>query len=192
MAVAGLTSARAVSYNITSDHATGGLGTPPFGTVNLTQNGTKVDVTVHLNAGYWFVLTGAADMQDFKFNATGVTVPDITITQNAPFPLVASTGAYNGDGTGTFGFGITGTGQGGGTSDKFNTDIIFSVKNAVIADLTAPNSLGNIFVADLYSEFTGKTGPADVSTPPTVPDGGATIALLGVGLLGLGALRRKS
>ncbi|HEY6226243.1 MAG TPA: VPDSG-CTERM sorting domain-containing protein, partial [Verrucomicrobiae bacterium] len=175
--------------------ADGGLGTPPFGTVNLTQNGTKVDVTVHLNPGYWFVLTGAADMQDFKFNAVDVVPSDITVVQNAPASvgtLVASAGAYNGDGTGNFGFGITGTTQGGGGSGKFNSDIIFTVKNATIADLTVPNNLGNIFVADLLSDFTGKTGPADVSTPPTVPDGGATVALLGVGLLGLGALRRKS
>src|SRR6185503_20496228 len=97
MAVAGLTSAQAASitYQITSDHATGGLGTAPFGTVNLTENGTAVDVTVHLAAGYWFVLTGSADFQDFKFNATGVAVSDITITQNAPYTLKATTGAYN-------------------------------------------------------------------------------------------------
>ena len=39
-------------YYITSDHATGGLGTAPFGSVNLVQNGTTVDVTVHLYSGY--------------------------------------------------------------------------------------------------------------------------------------------
>src|SRR5512140_2598715 len=71
--------------DITSDHATGGLGTAPFGTVTLAQNGANVDVTVHLLSGYLFVLTGAADFMDFKFNATGVALADISINQNALF-----------------------------------------------------------------------------------------------------------
>ena len=184
--------AMAISYDITSDHATGGLGTAPFGTVGLIQNGTTVDVTVHLVAGYQFVLTGAADFMDFKFNATGVALGDITINQNAIYPLVAQTGAFNGDGTGLFAFGITGTGQPNGLAGGFSSDIIFHVASATIADLTQVNNLGNIFVADLYSATTGNTGPADVSTPPTtVPDGGTTMLLLGAAISGLALLRRK-
>jgi len=184
-------SAQAIIYDITSDHATGGLGTPPFGTVTLIQNGANVGVTVHLVTGYSFVLTGAADMMDFKFNATGVALGDISITQNAPYTLVAAAGAFNGDGTGTFGFGITGTGQPGGGSGAFNSDIKFSVANALIAELTIPNASGIVFVADLLAP-NGNTGPADATTPEgNVPDGGATVAMLGAALVGLGALRRK-
>ncbi len=182
--------ASAISYNITSDHATGGLGTPPFGTVDVTQNGANVSFTVHLNTGYWFVLTGAADFMDFKFNATGVALGDISITQNAPYTLVAAAGAFNGDGTGNFGFGITGApGQGNGGAGKFNSDIIFSVANATIADLTQPNNLGILFVADLLAP-NGNTGPADV-TVPGVPDGGTTMLMLGSALAGLGAIARR-
>jgi len=193
LALAAAPFAHALTFDITSDHATGGLGTPPFGTVTVLQNGTTVDITVDLNAGYKFVLTGAADFMDFKFNATGVALADITIDQNATFDngntLVAQAGTFNGDGTGLFGFGITGTGQKNGLNGAFDTDIIFHVAKATIADLTAPNELGMIFVADLYSSTTGNTGPADVSVP--VPDGGSTIALLGCVMVGVDFLRRR-
>ena len=185
-------SAQAISYDITSDHATGGLGTAPFGTVTLTQSGANVDVSVALNSGYQFVLTGAGDFQDFKFNATGVALSDISITQNAPGAgtLTATTGTYNGDGTGLFGFGIAGSTQQNGLAGGFSTPINFSIANATIADLTQPNNLGILFVADLYSASTGNTGPADVTTSTSVPDGGATVAMLGAALVGLGSFRK--
>lgn len=184
-------SAQAISYNITSDHSSGigGLGTAPFGTVTLNQSGTSVDVSVHLNTGYEFVLTGSADFMDFKFNASGVALADISITQNAPYTLTAKTGLFNGDGTGDFGFGITGNLQGNGASGGFSTDIMFSVANATITDLTQPNNVDTLFVADLYSTVTGNTGPADVSVP-SVPDGGSTLTLVGAALVGLGGWRR--
>ena len=98
--------AHAIVFDLTSDHCTGGCGTAPFGTVTLEQDGTTVDVTVDLADGYFFVKTGAADDQAFKFNGTGFVVGDITVDQNAPNPLSADAGALNGDGTGNFGFGI--------------------------------------------------------------------------------------
>jgi hypothetical protein len=195
LALAAAPFAHALTFDITSDHATGGLGPAPFGTVTLLQNGTTVDVTVDLNAGYKFVLTGAADFMDFKFNAVGVTLADITIDQNAIFDngntLIKAAGTFDGDGTGLFGFGITGQGQKNGLDGGFDTNIVFHVANATIADLIAPNNLGMIFVADLYSSVTGNTGPADVSGPPSVPDGGSTIALLGCAMVGVDFLRRR-
>src|SRR6184192_3013080 len=92
-------SARADLFEFTSDHCTGTCGTPPFGTVTLTQNGGTVDVDVHLFTGIQFVQTGAADFQAFKFNATGVVLGDITVDAHTP-ALVAAAGAFNGDGTG--------------------------------------------------------------------------------------------
>lgn len=117
IAVSSAPFARAISFDFTSDHVTGGAGTPPFGTVTLTQSGGNVDFNVTLAAGYNFVLTGSADFQYFKFNGTGVAVGDIiNINQNfAGFTLSAATGAFNGDGTGNFTFGITSNHGNGGS-----------------------------------------------------------------------------
>ena len=180
--------ANAIVFNFTSDHCTGGCGTPPFGTVTLTQNGTTVDVDVHLFDGNLFVQTGSADFQAFKFNATGVVLGDITVDAHVP-ALVAATGALNGDGTGNFAFGINCPTCANGGAGAFDNDIVFHVANATIADLTAPNNLGNVFVADILSGTTGNTGPVDASVP-NVPEP-ASLLLLGSGLLGLGAWRWK-
>jgi len=182
-------SAQAISFDFTIDHVTGGAGVPPFGSVTLVQNGTSVDVTVHLNSPNQFVKTGSADFQDFKFNATGVTLGDITVDAG----LAAATGSFNGDGTGSFAFGINNPSQGSGGSDPFSFDIVFHVADALIADLTAPNADGYIFVADILGS-TGNTGPVAAITTnpntPTTPDGGTTLMLLGASFAALSATRR--
>ena len=187
----GAGSARAISFDFTSDHCTGGCGTPPFGTVTLDQNGANVDVTVHLFSPNFFVKTGAGDFQAFKFNATGVVLGDITVDQTVPLEtLAAQTGAFNGDGGGMFAFGIACTTCGNGSSDAFNDDIVFHVASATIADLTAGNDLGHIFVADILSAAagggTGNTGLVDVAVPEP-----ATAALFGLGIVGLAVAGRR-
>ena len=175
-------------FDLTGDHCTGGCGTAPFGSITLSQNGSSVDVTVHLISPNMFVKTGSVDFQAFKFNATGVVVGDITVDQTvAGETLAAQTGAFNGNGTGTFAFGIACTTCGGGASDKFGNDIVFHVANATVADLIAPNSSGNVFVADIIGS-TGNTGPVYATTP--VPEPG-TAALFGLGLVGLAVAGRR-
>ena len=196
IAVSSAPFARAISFDLTSDHVDGpgGAGTPPFGTVTLTQTGADVDFNVTLAAGYKFVKTGSADFQYFKFNGTGVALGDIiNINQNfAGFPLFAATGTFNGDGTGHFTFGITSNHGNGGVAPVYAGPILFSVANATIADLTQPNNLGNVFVADILAP-NGNTGPVDASAPSSrssVPDGGTTVILLGAALGALGMARR--
>lgn len=192
------TAAQAIVFNFTSDHCSTpndgpppGCGTPPFGDVTLTQSGTTVDVTVHLFSPNEFVKTGSADFQAFKFNATGVVLGDITVDAHTP-SLSADSGSFNGDGTGNFGFGIICSTCGNGAGGAFSPDIVFHVASATIADLTAPNNLGNVFVADIISLMsgggTGNTGPVDATTSVPEP---TTILLLGFGLAGLGFVRRR-
>jgi hypothetical protein len=150
-------------------------------------------VTVHLNSPYEYAKTGAGDSQAFKFNATGVSLADITVDQTVPGQtLIADTGAFNGDGTGNFTFGIACTTCGSGLSNTFTNDITFHIANAVIADLTAPNNLGYVFVADVGNPSTGNTGPIAATAPTTPVPEPASIWLLGSGLVGLGFVRKRA
>ena len=162
------TAGNAVTFDLTSDHCTGGCGTAPFGTVEVTQVGANVNFVVDLangppNTVSW-AQTGPADFQLFKFNATGVVVGDISVTQTfAGQTLQANTGTFNGDGTGPFSFGISCTTCGNGALG-ITSNLVFTIANATIADVTAGNPL-NIFVADVFSSQTGNTGPVDVAIP---------------------------
>jgi hypothetical protein len=185
--IAATAPAEALLFELTSDHCTGGCGTPPFGTVDVVQNGANVDITVSLAAGYSYVQTGAADDQAFKFNGVDVVLGDITVDAHVP-ALVAATGAFNGNGTGEFDFGINCPTCATGGAGAFTGDIVFHVANATIGDLTVANNLGNLFVADVLAP-NGNTGPVDVSGAP-VPEP-ATLFLIGTGMVGIGMWRRK-
>jgi PEP-CTERM motif len=192
--------AQALIFDLTSDHCTGtgGCGTAPFGSVDVTQVGTSVHFDVSLTDSNRFVLTGSADNQYFKFNGAGGA---ITVTQNVTgVALIGDSGAFNGDGTGNFGFGITCTpiapntscAVGGGAALPVGTHLIFDVASTTLAAVTTANNLGNVFVADILSGTTGNTGPVDATTPRTNVPEPATIAFLGTGLVALGvALRRR-
>ena len=187
--------ARAIVFDLTSDHCTGGCGTAPFGTVDVTQVGTGVHFVVDLangppNAVGW-AQTGAADFQLFKFNATGVVLTDISVIQTfAGQTLAGQTGAFNGDGTGTFSFGIACITCGNGNLG-ISSNVDFTIANATIADVTAVNNLGNIFVADVLGS-NGNTGPVDASVASAIPEP-STWAMMILGFFGVGfmAYRRK-
>ena len=191
----GATSASAIVFDLTSDHCTGGCGTAPFGTVDVTQVGANVHIVVDLangppNTVSW-AQTGAADFQLFKFNATGVVVGDISVVQTfAGQTLQANTGTFNGDGTGPFSFGISCSTCGNGALG-ISSNLDFTIANATIADVTAGNPL-NIFVADVFSGQTGNTGPVDVSVPgPLAGAGLPGLVMACGGLIGLARRRRR-
>jgi hypothetical protein len=166
--------AQAIVFDLTSNHCTvpadcGAPGTI-FGTVTLTQIGSSVGVVVDLNSPYVWAKTGSADFTAFKFNATGVAVGEIAVTQTfAGQTLVAQAGSFPGDGTGAFGFAIVCSTCGNGIS-TISSNIEFTVANALIADLTAANASGNVFVADLGNSTNGATGPIDATAPHSVAE----------------------
>jgi VPDSG-CTERM motif len=201
------TPAQADTFNLTSCHISTGCpaaGTI-FGTVTLTQVGANVNFDVELANGSTFVETGAGADSLFVFNATGIVAADI-VNEATVNPANAVPGGLNGvflngaqaDGTGHWNWGIqcvTAANCNGGSTPDF-TGLTFTVLNATIADFLTFNDGGNIFVADILCGPTvtgcaGFTGPVDVTGGGSVPDGGATVMLLGSALFGLGVLRRR-
>jgi hypothetical protein len=87
--------ASAISFQLTLDHCTGGCGTAPFGTVDVTQVGANVHIVVNLADGppntVGWAKTGAADFQEFKFNATGIVLGDIPGRSDLRWPDLSGT-----------------------------------------------------------------------------------------------------
>lgn len=198
-------------YYLTSNHITGGeAATTPFGTVTLTMGdfsgdsdslADDVKITVTLFNNNQFVTTGNPGF-DFNFNASsGVVLTDLKDTgESTPnTPALFFGGGPGGtfplheDGVGDFTFGVAwGSDQQNGAAGEKSGPLVFWVQDATIADVTVPNSNGNIFAADIIlgpgnpSGVQGLTGHVDASVPePT------TLLLLGLGLVGVAGIRKK-
>jgi hypothetical protein len=192
VAIAG---AASLTYSLNLDACTGGCGTPPFGTVTLTQDGDKVDVDVTLLNGNQFIRTGAG--QSLAFNVSGN--PSIDITNiTAGF---SNTGATSASAFGSFfdSVGCTGCGPGGSSPNPGPLDFIVALTGGGTLSITdfVANSDGNFFASDILSNSTGNTGNVGSNgpgVPSSVPEPSAmllTNAGLGGILILVGARRRR-
>lgn len=175
-----------------------GIQPSNVGTITLTQKDSDtVNVFVDLLDGYGFLNTGGPHTP-FAFNLsgseTGVSADFITPSNGVYANGTLSLSTANGDNTpfGTYLVSILSS-AGNGSGNAYFGDLSFDLTRTgglTEASFVA-NGDGYFFSADLTDgKNTGAQAWKDPGTP-SVPDGGTTALLLGVGLVGLSFIARR-
>jgi hypothetical protein len=164
------------------------LGTGPFGTVNVNRtNANTATITFTANAGYLFVDGGAVAV---NVNATTWTVGLFTVNAGAN-PVTGDIGSRNEDGFGSFN--QTGSQQ---NASNGASSVQFTLTNtggnwANAGSVLINNASGYAVAAHIFLVGSnGVTGFAAGVPSGNVPDGGATVMLLGMAFGALGMVRR--
>ena len=195
-------------------------GTTSAGTVNVTDSGATLTFEVDLITGLDFHYTNAFDLFAFNYDGAGTLslVGNISVDSGTSTGMsLVGPGSFDMDGAGhTFDYAIARScqppdcGFTGGVSGV-NT-LIFTIQSSSgplnIADVAIVSG-NNAYFAAAVTTVTGSGCTGVVSgggttphasngansnvgcTGVTVPDGGTTLGLLGLGMLGLGYLRRR-
>ena len=199
--------ATVMTFNLTSDHCSatclpGGISA---GAVTVTDNGTgTLHFAVTLATGFGIINTGGGQglgaSFGFNLDMSPITLSNL-VTPGGSYSLIStSAGSIHVDGFGDFSYGLNCDSCGNGaTNPDFTTNAIaFDVTagaGLTLADVikSSGGSPNAFFALDAFSTITGATGPIDASTgtlQETIAEP-QSLALLGVGLVAFGLVRRR-
>jgi hypothetical protein len=190
--------ANVITFPLTADFCSGTCGTPPFGTVTITDIGAgEVQVNVTLTGPTGFAKTGAGGMQTLLWNLSGTpTLTDYTdVSSNQPIVLASTTaGSIMADGSGTWQYAVNCPSCGGGVSaPQLLSPITFDVSATGLstASFVSTAASNNLFFAADIQGSNGNTGVVGAPTAVVPSPEPTSLGILGAGLVALGLVRRR-
>jgi len=192
-----------VMYTLNTFTGSGSPPAGPYGTVDLSQDGANVDVTVTLAAGEGFTNTGAGAA--LTWDLAGEPVVTITNLDATKFTVShdgTSTGNLDGTGSWFYEIDCTAAACGSGGNHPYPGPLTFTIDNISTSDFIINNKTANgySFATDICTQrgaesgcsgITGDVVASDTPAPAPIPEP-ATLCILAAAVLGFGALRQRN